>query len=121
MSESTMPDSAYNWVEPNTGVQSTVCQEADNIINGQRRKDYGGVTESFQQIADFWSAYISRNVVNAFPDLPIGNMPVVLLAEDIANMMILMKISRAQNGFHRDSYVDIAGYAGCAEKIQNNE
>ena len=101
--------------------QLSVCQEADNIINGQRRKDYGKVNESFQQVADFWSTYLSRNVVNAFPDLPIGNMPVVLVAEDIANMMLLMKVSRAQNGFHRDSYVDIAGYAGCAEKIQNNE
>ena len=121
MSESTMPDSAYNLVGLNKGVQSTVCQEANNIINGQRLKDYGGVTESFQQIADFWSTYLSRNVVKAFPDGQIGNMPVVLLAEDVANMMILMKISRAQNGYHRDSYVDIAGYAGCAEKIKNNE
>ena len=65
--------------------QLSVCQEADNIINGQRRKDYGKVNESFQQVADFWSTYLSRNVVNAFPDLPIGNMPVVLVAEDIAN------------------------------------
>ena len=31
--------------------------------------------------------------------------------------MILLKVSRAQNNFDRDSYVDIAGYVACAEAL----
>ena len=36
---------------------------------------------------------------------------------DVANLMILLKVSRAQNNFDRDSYVDIAGYVACAETL----
>ena len=95
--------------------KKSILMEAEDIINGQRRQDYGSVTESFENVAGLWSEYLSRHVKT-------GNniaKPVDLTGEDIANLMILMKVSRAQNGFHRDSYVDIAGYAGCAEKLQN--
>jgi hypothetical protein len=32
-------------------------------------------------------------------------------------MMILLKVSRAKNGNHRDSYVDIVGYVECVDKL----
>ena len=104
----------------------TVLMEAENIINGERRQQYGAVLESFQQVADFWSTYIERHVQSRFNSMYVEDgkyqkVFVNLSAEDVANMMILMKTSRAQNGFHRDSYVDIAGYAGCAEKIEHGE
>ncbi|MDV6975290.1 DUF6378 domain-containing protein [Mycobacterium intracellulare] len=82
-------------------MSETVLQEAERIINGQRREDYGGVTESFNLIGGMWSAYLGINVS----------------AHDVANLMVLLKVARAKNGFHRDSYVDIAGYAGCTEKL----
>lgn len=75
--------------------------EAHRIIHGQRQKDYGSPLESFNRIADMWSAYLGRTVT----------------AEDVANMMILLKVSRASNGYHRDHYVDIAGYVGCVDII----
>jgi len=31
--------------------------------------------------------------------------------------MILLKISRAKNNNHRNSYVDIVGYVACAEHL----
>ena len=78
----------------------TLLQEADAIINGERQKDYGPPAESFGRIARLWSDYLDQE----------------LTALDVANLMILLKISRAKTGgFHRDSYRDIAGYAGCAE------
>ncbi len=79
----------------------TVCQEADQIINGQRRTDYGGVKESFGRIAKLWSAALDHEVT----------------AEQVGLCMVLLKVSRAAQGFQRDSLVDIAGYAGCIAKI----
>lgn len=120
---------AQNSESKSSGVEAkrSVLMEAEEIINGQRRKDYGSVTESFENVAGLWSEYIDRHVkialskVNGASSNGVGRYYtyVSLNPEDVANLMILMKVSRAQNGFHRDSYVDIAGYAGCAEKLQD--
>ncbi len=95
----------------------SILKLADAIINGPRAKDYGDVKTSFNQISDLWSVYLNRHIKTAYPDLEV---PIQLSNEDVANLMILMKVSRAQNGFHLDSYVDIAGYAGCVEKLQED-
>lgn len=94
-----------------TAVRRSILLEAEEIINGQRREDYGSAYESFKQLADYWSVYLTRKT----------KVRIDLHPLDVVNMMELLKISRAQNGFHRDSYVDIAGYAGCAEKIMDEE
>lgn len=81
----------------------TLLQEADSIINGDRQKDYGPPSESFGRIASSWSSYLDRQVTSL----------------DVVNLMTLLKVSRAQaGGYHRDSYLDIAGYAGCAELLE---
>jgi Domain of unknown function (DUF6378) len=80
--------------------------EAEEIINGQRREEYGEVLPSFQLIADLWA-----------PILKVEVSP-----EQVALCMINLKIARyLMGGFHRDSVVDIAGYAGCLEKIQDQK
>jgi hypothetical protein len=80
----------------------SILQEADKIINGQRRVDYGGPLESFTKIAQLWSPVLGVEVT---PD-------------QVALCMIGLKIARAMNGMQRDSLVDIAGYAGCIELMQ---
>jgi len=82
----------------------SVLDEAAQIINGQRQLDYGTPAESFGRIANLWSDYLGIEVT----------------PPDVANLMILLKVSRAKQGFHRDSYVDIAGYAGCAELLESS-
>lgn len=107
--------------------KKSVLMEAESIINGQRRQDYGSVTESFSNVASLWTEYLERHAQTAIASARAkyqrnDAMPITVISlspEDVANLMILMKVSRAQNGFHRDSYVDIAGYAGCAEKLQD--
>ena len=105
-------------------VPPNLLLDADSMIHGQRVVDYGTKTESFGQIADFWTDYLNRHFYKRNPDVAntdFGMFPLFLTPQDVANMMILMKVSRAQNGFHRDSYVDIAGYAGCVEMIERGE
>ena len=43
-------------------------------------------------------------------------------AEDVAIMMILLKIARIQTGtFKPDNYIDIAGYAACAAEVAGGQ
>lgn len=83
-------------------VSESVLQEAERIINGQRRDDYGDVRESFQIIADLWSPILGTDVTG----------------EQVALCMIQLKIARALQGYQRDSIVDIAGYAGCLARLR---
>ncbi|ASW31398.1 hypothetical protein SEA_LOKK_54 [Mycobacterium phage Lokk] len=81
----------------------SVLTTAEEIINGQRAKDYGDAKENHIRIATLWKAYTG----------------VEFTPEDVAVMMILLKIARfMENGYHQDTVVDIAGYAGVLEKMQ---
>lgn len=79
----------------------SITEEAQKLVNGDRQKDYGDMQESFNRIAGLWSAYLGVGV-NAL---------------DVAKMMILLKVSRAKNNNHRDSYIDIVGYVECADQL----
>lgn len=85
----------------------TILQEAERLINGDRQEQYGNACESLERIADMWNAYIFTT----------SEPPQSLTAMDVANMMVLLKVSRSKTSldrseFHRDSHVDMAGYAG---------
>lgn len=88
--------------------QVTVLEEAQNLIYGQRQKDYGNARKNFSDIAKGWSVVAGTEISG----------------EQVALMMTWLKICRANTGLkagagvHRDSAVDIAGYAGCLEKIE---
>ncbi|AVO25477.1 hypothetical protein SEA_KYKAR_53 [Mycobacterium phage Kykar] len=80
----------------------SILEEAQRLIHGPRNKNYGHPRENFDDISALFSAYLER---------PITDL-------DVANLMILVKVARVKGtGYHRDSYTDIAGYAGCAERI----
>ena len=99
-------------IEPTSGreqeavVISRLFEEVLKTVMGPRQDTYGSPYASFQQIADLWEAYLKRRA-----DGPLG-------PQDVANMMILMKVSRsATGGEHHDSTVDIIGYAALKEII----
>lgn len=91
--------------------QEDVLQEARRIINGKRDTDYGTPENNFARIAALWTAYLEGK--------PGGPLPIT--PQDTAQMMILLKVARliATPG-HRDSVVDLAGYAGTIEKLWTN-
>lgn len=80
---------------------TSMTEEAQSIVNGQRQEDYGNINDSFSRIAGLWSAYTGFTIDKY----------------DVAKMMMLLKVSRAKNGNHRDSYVDIVGYVECVDKL----
>lgn len=80
-----------------------VLQEAERLIYGARRDDYGSCVDSFERIAGMWGLVLGREVS----------------ADQVALCLIQLKVARACNDadkgqtIKRDSIVDIAGYAGC--------
>jgi hypothetical protein len=80
-----------------------IVDEGKSLVNGQRRDDYGDMSDSFKRIAGLWSAYLGKHLDHF----------------DVAKMMILLKVSRAKDANHRDSYVDVVGYVECVDQMLN--
>ncbi len=79
-------------------IRRAVLEEANNIVNGARADAYGGPEDSFNAIGALWTAYTG----------------VAYSATDVAIMMALLKIARLKTSpNHRDSWIDLAGYAAC--------
>ena len=85
-----------------------ILDTAKSCVCGDREHDYGTPENNFNTIARLWTDYI-------------GATNVSFTAQDVASMMILMKLARIKNGGGTgDSYVDIAGYAACGGEILGN-
>ena len=90
----------------------TILDDAARIITGDREKTYGDPGKNLRCIANLWEMYLDgRGLISENSDS--------LRPEDVANMMILLKVARLINDKkHRDSMVDICGYAALMERIQ---
>jgi hypothetical protein len=92
--------------EPTTAPAAghTILDTAKSLIYGDRLKDYGKTVDNFTAIAVGWTEIAKT----------------LLTPEQVALMMIWLKVCRANNDNceKEDSIIDIAGYAGCIEKIK---
>ncbi len=84
--------------------------EAQKIINGERRDQYGNSEESFESIAVLWEHYLCRYEKCEF-----------ITAKDVAFMMVLLKVAREMHKHKRDNLVDMAGYLGLLDDMEPNE
>jgi hypothetical protein len=78
-------------------------RDAARIISGERDVQYGGPEENFARIAKIWSVILNIKVTE----------------EDVAMCMVGVKVARYANksGFQPDTWIDIAGYAGCGYEV----
>lgn len=89
--------------------EQTVLGEAANLIYGDRMEQYGNAKDNFTDIGKLWEPILGIDVS----------------AEEVALCLLQLKVARAINDtrldrpIKRDTIVDLAGYAGCIEKIQN--
>lgn len=84
--------------------REALLQQAISITTGDRNAAYGNPEDNFANIAAYWSSYLTQAT----------KVAILLTPQDIAHMMILMKVARlATNPAHYDSLLDIAGYAAC--------
>jgi hypothetical protein len=101
-----------------------VLSEARDLTYGPRAESYGAVVPNHHGIARLWQAYL-ESVHEAKVGMP---MNFNLTAEDVAMMMVLLKMQRTTMTPHevkRDSYVDMTAYSAiageCAYHVRNGE
>lgn len=87
----------------------SMLQQAEALIGGQRQQDYGNKLQNFSQIAMLWQGTLAMKLAPGMRLTP----------EDVALCMMQVKIARlAKSPDHKDSIVDVAGYAGCYDILQ---
>lgn len=81
-------------------------EQAMGCVLKDRNNEYGEPENSFDLIADLWTAYTGH----------------VFIGSDVAAMMALLKLARLKrNARHLDSAVDLAGYAACFAECASAE
>jgi hypothetical protein len=97
-------------------MDKTAMKFADAIegIVEERGGLYGHPYDNFAVIAELWSIYLHATKV-AYEGARLSR-------EDIAHMMILLKVARSTHGEENaDTIDDIAGYAKCIHLIREKE
>ena len=86
-----------------------ILAKAKEIISNDRNVSHGDAFKNHAEIAEFWNIFLDNKLQ------PMAS----ITAQDVAIMMILLKISRSTQGkeFNLDNFVDMAGYAAIAGEI----
>ena len=99
--------------------RETLLNEANRLVNGDRNDTYGEPFDDYTKVAGLWNTYVSAVLAKHHVDLD-GLQP--LEPYDCIAMMILLKVARTlSDPDHRDSWVDIAGYAACAHDARQDQ
>ena len=106
-SKNTMFEELENLEDTPEQEAPSVLEEAHGIIYGDREATYGDPGINLRRIAALWTAYLSNKSGDA-----------ALTADDVAMMMVLLKIARQQHQTKRDNLVDACGYLALIERVQ---
>lgn len=93
-------------------VRASILQEAEKLIVGDRNNQYGPPGQDFLRTANILTSLGYGK----------GDDNEVLEGHDVAIIMIALKLSRLMwSERKRDSWVDVAGYAGCGAEVARAE
>ena len=86
-----------------------ILKKANELISNDRNETHGDAFKNHAEIAEFWNLFLDDKL------RPMAD----ITAKDVAIMMILLKISRSNQGkkFNLDNFVDMAGYSAIAGEI----
>ena len=88
-----------------------ILEQTKKLVSTDREDKHGNKTINHENIARLWTSYIQNKT----------KLNIVMLPEDVANLMALLKIARTQSGDHNiDDYVDACGYSAIAGEIAEN-
>ena len=87
-----------------------ILEKTKKLVSKDREERHGEKVQNHENIARLWTSYLQ----NKF------KLNLIILPEDVANLMALLKIARTQAGkFNIDDFVDACGYAAIAGEIAN--
>ena len=86
-----------------------ILVKAKEIISNDRNESHGDAFKNHAEIAEFWNIFLDKKLQ------PMAS----ITAQDVAVMMILLKISRSTQGekFNIDNFIDMVGYSAIAGEI----
>lgn len=88
--------------------RENIIKQVEKCILNDRQNTYGTPEDNFQTIANYWNEYLKLDST--------------LTKQDVAIMMILLKIARMKSSpNHLDNFVDAAGYSIIAGSFCNSE
>lgn len=96
--------------DPELPPRAQLLAEASALITRDRNNQYGPPDQDFSRTAAALNAYGYCRVDANDTVHPIESA-------DIAKVMIMLKLSRSMWQKKRDTWVDIAGYAGCGFEV----
>ena len=85
----------------------SILTEAERLVTTDRQETYGPPHEDFAKTAEFWSTLLSAR----------NGRRVTVTNQDVALMMVLLKVSRELHTPTRDNLVDAAGYLATLQMI----
>ena len=88
-----------------------ILKKAKELITGDRNDTHGDAFQNHAEIAEFWNIFLDKKLQ------PMAS----ITAEDVALMMVLLKISRNTQGKKNnlDNFIDMCGYAAIAGEIND--
>ena len=88
-----------------------ILVKANQLISKTRNETHGDAFKNHAEIAEFWNIFLDKKLQ------PMAS----ITADDVAIMMILLKISRSTQGekFNIDNFIDMVGYAAIAGEISD--
>jgi len=85
-----------------------ILEQTKLLVNKSREVSHGDKVKNHENIARLWTGYIQNKT----------NLKISILPEDVANLMVLLKVARTQSGKHNvDDYIDACGYSAIAGEI----
>ena len=85
-----------------------ILDKTKKLLSEDREKKHGNKIINHENISRLWSSYLQNKFKLNF----------VILPEDVANLMSLLKIARTQAGsFNLDDHIDSCGYSAIAGEI----
>jgi hypothetical protein len=85
-------------------VKPTILDEAALHVFGDREKAYDHPSRNFEATAKIWNGILAYKL----------NAPIT--AEEVALLMVGVKLARESHRHQRDNLVDAAGYIECAAR-----
>ena len=86
-------------------------EQVDDIINGERKDQYGKAEDNFEAIGEVWTVLLRNH-------LSPGEM---ITPRMVALLLAAMKVVRESNSPKMDNWYDLAGYATLGGRIVEEE